>query len=166
MNSRDPVGSSLVARGGLTALDTLPAARREQIAGAIACPEDDYFDRFKAVMGDMNSHGSAGSADSAKARLERIYQAQCVKDETMGESVARAWRPGHLVVHYNGSFHSDFRLGSAERARQRAGDADVLVITALPVADLDRITPTKEDRARADYLLYVLAPIRADSTRR
>jgi uncharacterized iron-regulated protein len=158
--------ASLVARHGLSALDTLPPARREQIAGAIACPDDDYFDRFRAVMGDMSSHGSAGSADSARGRLERMYHAQCVKDETMGESVARVWRPGHLVVHYNGAFHSDFRLGSAQRARQRARDADLLVITALPVSDLDRIKPTKEDRGRADYLLYVLAPIRADSTRR
>jgi hypothetical protein len=70
------------------------------------------------------------------------------------------------VVHYNGSFHSDFRLGTAERALRRAGGASMLVVTALPVPNLDGLSPGKEDRKRADYLLYVLAPAKADSAGR
>jgi hypothetical protein len=70
------------------------------------------------------------------------------------------------VVHYNGAFHSDFRLGTAERARQRAAGAEVVVVTALPVRDLDRLDPSREERKRADYLLFVLAPVKADSASR
>jgi len=72
----------------------------------------------------------------------------------------------HLVVHYNGAFHSDFKLGTAERARQRADGARVVVVTAVPVPDLDRLDPSGNERKRADYLLYVLAPVKADSARR
>ncbi len=159
--------ASLVSRRGLTALDTLPAGVRLQMAATIACPEDEYFEKFRAVMGDMSSHQSETvSPDSAAARLMRIYHAQCIKDETMGESVARAWAPGRLVVHYNGAFHSDFRLGTAQRARQRAAGAKVVVVTALPVPDLDRLDPSREKRKRADFLLYVLAPVKADSASR
>jgi uncharacterized iron-regulated protein len=157
--------ASSVARGGLGALDTLVPERRAQIAERISCPEDDYFKKFKAAMGPSPSHGGGGS-DSAAVRLNRVYQAQCIKDETMGESVARAWRPGHLVVHYNGSFHSDFRLGTAARARQRAEGADVVVVTAVPMTDLDRLDPSGDDRKRADYLLYVLAPAKVDAPSR
>lgn len=159
--------ASLVSRQGLSALDTLPAGVRLQVAATIACPEDEYFEKFRAVMGDMSSHQSgAVSPDSAAARLMRVYLAQCIKDETMGESGARAWRPGHLVVHYNGAFHSDFKLGTAERARQRAAGAKVVVVTALPVPNLDRLDPSRAERKRADYLLYVLAPVKADSASR
>jgi uncharacterized iron-regulated protein len=160
--------ASLVARAGLSGLDTVAATSRAHVAQELRCPEDDdYYERFAGVMGDMTAHGPAGaSAADLKSRLVRMYQAQCVKDETMGESVAQAWRPGRLVVHYNGSFHSDFRLGTAERALRRAGGASMLVVTAVPVADLDRLDPGKEDRKRADYLLYVLAPAKADSARR
>jgi len=159
--------ASLVGRGGLPALDTLHGESRAQIAEALACPEDAYYDKFVAVMGDLSTHGPApAGADSPKARVARMYQAQCLKDETMGESVARVWRPGRLVVHYNGSFHSDFRLGTAERARRRAPDAKVVVVTAMPVKDLDLLHPSKEDRKRANYLLYVLAPQKADSAAR
>lgn len=101
--------------------------------------------------------------------LTRANAAQCLKDETMGESVARVWRPGRLVVHYNGSFHTDFRLGTAERAQRRVPNASMIVVTALPVANLDRLRPSKEDRKRANYLLYVLASpsaARADSAQR
>jgi uncharacterized iron-regulated protein len=157
--------ASLVSRGGLAALDTLSPEVRQRVAATIACPEDEYFEKFREVMGDMSSH-QPGSADSSGVRLLRIYQAQCIKDETMGESVARAWSPGRLVVHYNGAFHSDFRLGTADRARQRAGGADVLVVTAVPVADLDRLEPSKEERKRADFLVYVLAPVKAGSAGR
>lgn len=159
--------ASMVSRAGLSGVDTLSGEKRGYVAAENRCPEDDYYDKFAAVMGDMSQHGPSGaSADDGKARLLRIYQAQCVKDETMGESVARAWRPGRLVVHYNGSFHSDFRLGTAERALRRAGGATMIVVTALPVAKLDGLEPSKEDRKRADYLLYVLAPVKADSTSR
>ena len=159
--------ASLVARAGLAGLDTVAAPTRSNAAGQVSCPEDDYYEKFAAVMGDMSAHGPAG-ADAAdlRARLLRMYQAQCVKDETMGESVARAWRPGRLVVHYNGSFHSDFRLGTAERALRRAGGVSMLVVTALPVPNLDDLSPGKEDRKRADYLLYVLSPAKADSAGR
>jgi uncharacterized iron-regulated protein len=159
--------ASLVARAGLAGLDTVAAGMRPNAADRLACPEDDYYRKFVAVMGDMSAHGpSASGAEDGPARLSRMYQAQCMKDETMGESVARAWRPGRLVVHYNGSFHSDFRLGTAERARKRAGNAAMLVVTALPVFNLDDLAPSKEDRKRADFLLYVLAPARADSAKR
>ena len=159
--------ASLVSRGGLAALDTLSAELRLRAAANIACPEDEYFEKFREVMGDMSSHQpGTGGADSSAARLLRVYQAQCIKDETMGESVARAWAPGRLVVHYNGAFHSDFRLGTVDRARQRAAHAEVLVVTAVPVADLDRLEPSKEERKRADYLVYVLAPAKADSAGR
>lgn len=160
----------LVARAGLPGLDTLSPGTRPQRADELRCPEDRYFDRFAKEMGDMSAHGPAAStspapAEAGRQRLQRMYQAQCLKDETMGESVARAWRPGILVLHYNGAFHSDFRLGTAERAERRALGARMLVITAVPVKNLDGIEPTKEDRQRADYLLYVLAPAKADSTK-
>jgi len=154
--------ASLVARTGLGGLDTLPAATRAEVAEGISCPEDDYFRKFADAMGDMAGHGpQSGPAEDPKARMKRMYQAQCIKDETMGESVARAWRPGRLVVHYNGSFHSDFRLGTAARAKRRSNGATLLVVTAVPVTNLDSLKPSKEDRKRADYLLYVLAPAKS-----
>ena len=52
------------------------------------------------------------------------------------------------------------------RLLQRAGGATMLVVTAIPVTNLDTLAPSKEDRKRADYLLYVLAPAKADSAGR
>jgi uncharacterized iron-regulated protein len=159
--------ASMVSRSGLTALDTVTAAQRPNAAEQLGCPEDDYYRKFVAIMGDMSQHGpSSAPADDGHARMLRMYQAQCLKDETMGESVARAWRPGRLVVHYNGSFHSDYRMGTAARALQRSRGATMIVVTAVPVRNLDLLKPSKDDRKRADYLLYVLAAAKADSTGR
>ena len=91
-------------------------------------------------------------------RVNRMYFAQCLKDETMAESIARAWQPGRLVVHYNGSFHSDFRRGTAARVRRRLPDAKTSVLTVVPVANLDTVDPASSERKRADYLIYVLKP--------
>jgi hypothetical protein len=81
----------------------------------------------------------------------------------MGESVAQAYetaaaggkRP--LVVHFNGSFHSDYSEGTAARARRRLPGKRVVVLSVLPVASLDRLSPSKDDRKRADYLIYTIA---------
>jgi len=152
--------ASAVSRAGLGMLDTLPAERRALAATQMNCPEgdDEYFERFMATMSGMPTNHGGGPVDAAAARqaLVRIYQAQCVKDETMAESIAAAWAPGTLVIHMNGAFHSDFHLGTVNRTvhRLRSG-AQVRVVTGMPVADLDTVD-RKADKQRADWLVYVL----------
>ena len=84
--------ASAVSRAGLGMLDTLQAAERAFVAADISCPDDQYRRKFVAAMGGMGGHGGSDEA-AAQAMLERFYQAQCIKDETMGESVAARPRP-------------------------------------------------------------------------
>lgn len=152
--------AGLVAKEGLAALEKLPAEERARVAQSIECPSDDYRKRFVA---SMNEHPAPGSekmtAAERQARDERYYVAQCIKDETMAEAIVAALGPGRpLVVHYTGSFHSDFGHGTAARVKRRMKDARRVVISMLPVEDLDRLEVEKSERKRADYLVYTLKP--------
>lgn len=161
-----------VAKTGLSSIDALPPTERAFVAKEIQCPQDDYFKRFSEVMNQHPASSDAKKSDEEKARIEaerresmnRLYQAQCIKDETMAESAAAlhtgrsnsaASATSPLVVHFNGAFHSDYHLGTAARVRQRAPKADIRVVTILPVADLDALSPDKQ-RKRADYLIFTL----------
>ena len=129
--------ASLVARTGLAGLDTLASPDRALIARGIDCPRDEYFDRFAKTMGDMASHGGSGkplTPDEQRAMLDRVYQAQCIKDETMGESVAAVFDaapPRALVVHVNGAFHSDYAQGTVARVIQRAPSVSIGIVTTI-----------------------------------
>ena len=123
----------------------------------LECPLDGYFERFAKSMGDHPAPNQ--KPDDQRAMTERYYWSQCVKDETMAESIAaaaqrRGSRPA--VVHYNGAFHSDFSLGTAERTRRRLPEKRVVVVSVLPVENLDAIEPSGEDLQRADYLVYTI----------
>lgn len=150
--------ASVVARQGLAALDSLPASDRSFVAAAHSCPRDKYWTRFQGVMGDMSGHGMQLTPEQVEAMVWHTYQAQCVKDEAMGEAVARAIAEhGTLVVHPNGAFHSDFRLGTVERVRRRAPDAKLVVVSFLPVEDLDA-ADGRPLRKQADYIVFTLKP--------
>jgi uncharacterized iron-regulated protein len=88
-----------------------------------------------------------------------FYLAQCVKDETMGESVARTFQQSTgrvAIVHFDGAFHSDFGEGTADAARRRMPGRRIAVVSILPVADLDSLKPADTDLKRADYLLFTV----------
>jgi len=152
-----------VAKSGLDVLKTKTPDEQKLFAQDLQCPtDDDYFKRFAEAMGD---HPAAPGSDAAsvaasRASLERTYFAQCLKDETMGESVAQAYTTGAiggaspLVVHFNGAFHSDFKLGTAARAARRLPGKRIVVITVLPVDRPDRAAPDESERRRGDYLIY------------
>jgi uncharacterized iron-regulated protein len=153
--------ASMVAKSGLSALDSLPPAERAHIAREIQCPLDGYFDRLAETMNSHPMPGADKQTDAERrATSERYYFAQCIKDETMAESIAsavesRAGRPG-AVVHYNGAFHTDFGAGVAERVRRRLPSK--LVISILPVDSLDTLAPQGDDLKRADFLIYTTKP--------
>lgn len=145
-----------VARGGEAALARTPEADKALYARELQCPRDTYFDRF---AGTMSAHPVPGQdAKAAEETTVRYYWAQCVKDETMAESIAAVFaangvRPG-VVVHYNGAFHSDFQMGAAERVRRRLPGRRVVTLTIVPVTDIDAAAPASPDLTRADYIVY------------
>jgi uncharacterized iron-regulated protein len=156
-----PIASE-VAKGGPDLLKSKSEPDRRLFAADLKCPaEGEYFRRFGDAMG---SHPAAdASGDEARRTLERYYFSQCLKDETMAESIAQTFTATRaagapVIVHYNGAFHSDYRLGTAERTIRRLPNARVVVISVKPVADLDNITVTKEDEKLGDFLLYTLRP--------
>ena len=153
--------ASLVARTGLSGLDTILTSDRAFLASELRCQTSGrYYDRFVQTM---SGHGgpSDSTADAAKrATTDRFYAAQCVKDETMAESIAAALSQGGagtLVVHVNGSFHSDFGLGAAERVKRRLPAARIAVVTALPVPDPTAADPVPV-RGQGDYLVFTRRP--------
>jgi uncharacterized iron-regulated protein len=162
------LASLVSARGLKTTLDSLSTTDRAYAARDMLCPHDGYFARFAKTMGDMPSHSGAAdqSAADKSATIERIYLAQCLKDETMSESVATAFTvaPARaLVVHVNGAFHSDYGLGAAERVKRRLPGKRVVVVSFVPVRNLD--TPDgKSQRTLADFIVYTLAPPAAANT--
>jgi uncharacterized iron-regulated protein len=158
-----------VAKAGKEGIAQLTEAERANTARDLQCPLDTYFDRFVASMAGHPMPNQ--SAEEKQAMAERYYWSQCVKDETMAEAIAaavertrnspasgeRTQPTGALkgpVVHYNGAFHSDFGLGTAERVRRRLPGNRTIVVSVLPVADLDTLKPAGDDLRRADYLVY------------
>jgi len=158
--------ASEVSKSSLDVLKTKTGAEKTWFAAETRCPRDDeYFKRFAEAMGSHpagDDSRSTKTVSDARQSLERFYDAQCLKDETMAESIARAYEVASkggvhpIVVHVNGAFHSDYHLGTADRTVRRLHGKRVVVISVLPVDKLDGLSPSKDDRKRADYLVYTV----------
>jgi len=155
--------ASAVSKKGLAVLDTMSRTERGYAAAENQCPVGDaYYKKFAETMTGHGAGGgppTAGDASAMAKMTDLFYQAQCVKDETMAESIANAmakW-PGRLVYQVDGAFHSDAGLGTAARVKRRMPSAKSVVLTGVPVADLSKADP-KAELTRADYLLFTRAP--------
>jgi uncharacterized iron-regulated protein len=149
-----------VAKGGKPVVDSLSTVDRPLAAADLQCPHDTYFDRFAEQMGGGGHQSGSSSASASDSTTERYYWAQCVKDETMAESIAAAFekqggRPG-VIVHVTGSFHSDYGDGTGERVRRRLAGRRVAIVSMLPVETLDTVAPAAGDLKRGDYLVYTI----------
>jgi len=146
--------ASEISKAGLDVLAGKPASEKAWFAADWQCPTDDeYYRRFKEVMG---THAGA-------AEVDRYYASQCLKDETMAESIVVGWSaaasatPGTrpLVVHYNGAFHSDYGLGTASRVRRRLPAAHTVVVSVVPITNLDEIAPADHQK-KGDYVVFTI----------
>jgi hypothetical protein len=142
-------------------LDTMNATARTWAAADNQCSTDTKYGRkFTALMGGMGTHGEAAMPTAA---MDRFYAAQCVKDEAMAESIARALdaHPDAVIVHAAGGFHVEESLGTVERVTRRAKDGSVqrrdvkqVVVMFRPVEDLDAVK-AGEHRNLGQYVVYV-----------
>jgi uncharacterized iron-regulated protein len=129
---------SRVGREGLAGLRALSETARAFLPPLpIAPPSEALTARFTDEMaGMMAAHGDHGPT------IEDLLAAQNLRDATMAFSVAEhlARTPGEapLVLHLNGSFHTEGGLGIPEHLARYAPAARPLVVTLRPSDDLDR----------------------------
>ncbi len=144
-----------LALGGREAFDALSAAERALLPSEIRPESDAYWARVdRAVHG----HGGGGPVPSA---TDRLYSTQSLWDNSMAEACAKALerRPGSVVFHVNGAFHSDYRDGLVAQFTKRRPEARVRTLSVIPTDDLHSIDATL-DRDRADFLVYAEARAR------
>ena len=112
-----------VAREGSAAVKGEAYVARETTA-----PEDAYYAEFVKAMD--------GHPGVTKEFLGRMYAAQCIKDDTMAESITdylasmRVDEPKPLVVLVCGRMHSDHGRGAVQRIKNRRPDLDCRVLSA------------------------------------
>lgn len=83
-----------------------------------------YREKFSKAMGGAEGHN---------VNIDRLYVAQCIKDDTMAESIA-AWlkaNPKGRVLHINGAFHSENGLGVPEKLAALVPDIKQAMFTCV-----------------------------------
>jgi uncharacterized iron-regulated protein len=150
--------ATAISLAGIGALSILDPGNRPLVAAEVQCPRDEYYHLFVEALQDHPA-GEGAVDPEREATLARYYEAQCLKDETMAESIARARPAGALLVHFNGAFHTDRRLGIVPRLERRLPGARIAVLSAIPARD-PRQKP--EDGGVADYMVMTreLSPLR------
>jgi uncharacterized iron-regulated protein len=121
--------ANLVARKGLAALEALPKeARRWMVRLPIDTQRPAYQRNFDEAMGG-HGHGMGAS----------VFHAQLLRDATMAESIWLAYRKDRKtpILHINGRFHSDSRLGTVEELYHLTKKPNVFTISCFPSHDFN-----------------------------
>ncbi len=114
---------NMVSRGGRASLDSLSKEAKAWLAPLpYAEPSKAYADKFRALM---------GSSGEASMGLENILSSQSLWDATMAYWIADSLKRNKrsLVVHLNGGFHTESRLGTVEHLAKYLPDTKSVVVT-------------------------------------
>ena len=128
---------NMVSRNGRAALNSLTKPAKEWIAPLpYGEPSSTYAAKFKALM---------GPSPEAQMGIDKILASQSLWDATMANSVAKYLKSnkGSLVVHLNGAFHTESRLGTVEHLLKYRRKAKVLVVTMRYVEDFKTFDKAK-----------------------
>lgn len=102
--------------------------------------------------------GQDGRMRLSPDKIMNYYQAQCLKDDAMAESIADhlTSKPQQLVIHYQGDFHSRERLGVVEKLQLLQPNLKILVIAPVYVSDFNQpMSNLTEHRSAGDVIVLV-----------
>lgn len=143
---------NMVSRGGRETLNSLsPEAKKWLAPLPYEQASEAYANKFKALMG--------GSPESSMG-LNKILDSQTLWDATMAYSVAEFLKDNKkaLVVHLNGAFHTENRLGTAEHLTKYRSKAKFLVVTMRYENDFANFDQAKHKNL-GDYVILTDAKV-------
>jgi len=129
---------NMVSRNGRDVLNGLTKEAKAWIAPLpYGEPSAAYAAKFKALM---------GPSPEAQMGIDKILASQSLWDATMSNSVAEHLKAnkGSLVIHLNGAFHTESRLGTVEHLLKYSPKTKVLVVTMRYEEDFKTFDKAKD----------------------
>lgn len=117
-------------------------------------PPGQYRERFM----DYLKGERASAMPVGDDKLENYYKAQCLKDDTMAESIAdfHQRQPDYKIIHYQGDFHSRYRLGVVEKLQLLDPALRIAVITPVYVKDFGNLPKLLAEQGAAGDIVVIL----------
>jgi len=140
--------ASLVAAGGFDTLQILSPEALKYIA-----PLPVEYDPELACYKEMLSMGSTIGGPMTKTVNFNLPKAQAIKDATMAKSIADARKEGQVVIHYNGSYHSERDMGIIWYLNRYSPSSNVLTITTVLQDSIEKLE--EENKQLADFVIVV-----------
>ena len=139
-----------MARTGPDFTDTLPEEDKKWLPNKISYPDDSYKKAFLETLENMHSPMMNNNPDW-------LYQAQCLKDETMAESIVNAlkMKPKARVLHFNGDFHSRYFSGTVSRVQELLPKKKIAVISPSCRENWQTANLTAEEKNAGTYIIFL-----------
>lgn len=137
---------NMVSRNGRDSVNALSKQAKAWLAPLpFAEPSEAYSKKFKALM---------GSSPEAAMGIDKILSSQSLWDATMANSVVESLKKnkGSLVVHLNGGFHTENRLGTVEHFLKYRKKGKAVVVTMRYVDDFKKFDAAKHADA-GDFVI-------------
>jgi uncharacterized iron-regulated protein len=137
---------NMVSRNGRDSLMALTKDAKEWLPSLpYGEPTEQYAKKFRALM---------GSSPEAQMGVDKILASQTLWDAAMGDAVARYLKDHKkgLIIHLNGSFHTEGRLGTVDQLLRYRPKTKVLVVTMKYVEDFHHFD-TARDAGAGDFVI-------------
>lgn len=139
--------ASMVARGGLSALDKLD---EEALQYMVPLPiEVNYelpgYKEITDMMGGGMAHG--------KGIGNKMIDAQAIKDATMSYFISENISDGKVMFHINGSFHSKNKEGIVHYLQTARSELNIVTITMVEQETIQQLE--EENQSLADYIIAI-----------
>ena len=135
--------ASLIFKKGPEYLDSLSASEK-----ALLCPLPFPFDSTLTQYQELIKMGMEMHASGIN-----FAKAQAIKDATMAWNIVKQLQAGNVVLHYNGSYHSDYHQSICWYVEQYRKGTRLKTITVVTQTDLKKLSSEFLDKA--DYIIVV-----------
>lgn len=132
--------ASKIFRGGFGTLDSLNQEEKSWIA-PLPIPYDASLPGYEKMKEMMGGHGG-----------ENLPKAQAIKDATMAHFIIESLEKNHLMIHYNGSYHSNNYEGIMWYLQKYRPELKILTITTESVPNVKKYA---KEGAKADFVIQV-----------
>ena len=140
--------AAVVSSGGFEALKEISPDELKFIA-----PLPVEYDPELSCYKDMLSMGSSIGGPMGSKISENLPKAQAIKDATMAISISNNWQKGKVVIHYNGSYHSDRHMGILWYLNKYNPSIKSVTLSVVLQDDIEKMSD--ENKGLADFVIVV-----------